>query len=119
MKILLDNCVWGGAQAALADAGHDVEWVGDWEQDPGDEQILAHATLEGRALVTLDKDFGELAILRRQTHAGIVRLVNIPAREQGPICVIAFGQYQKELQSGAIVTVERSRVRIRKADSVE
>ncbi len=119
MKILLDNCVWGGARTALADAGHDAGWVGEWEKDPGDEQILAHATLEGRTLVTLDKDFGELAILRRQSHAGIVRLVNIPAREQGPICVIALEQYQKELQAGAIVTVERSRVRIRKADSTE
>ena len=43
MKLLLDTCVWGKAQQALAEAGHDVEWAGDWEEDPGDEEILARA----------------------------------------------------------------------------
>ena len=37
---------------------------GDWEEDPGDEEILAIADSEGRTLVTLDKYFGELAIVR-------------------------------------------------------
>jgi predicted nuclease of predicted toxin-antitoxin system len=60
MKILLDTCVWGGARKTLAAAGHDVEWTGNWPQDPGDDTILAHAYQEGRILVTLDKDFGEL-----------------------------------------------------------
>jgi predicted nuclease of predicted toxin-antitoxin system len=30
----------------------------------GDEQVLARAALEGRVLVTADKDFGELAFRR-------------------------------------------------------
>ena len=30
---------------------------------------------ESRVLVTIDKDFGELAIVRGQAHSGIVRLV--------------------------------------------
>lgn len=60
MKLLLDSCVWGGAVARLRAAGHDVVWSGDWPADPGDEEILAHALAEGRVLVTLDKDFGEL-----------------------------------------------------------
>ena len=61
MKVLLDTCVWGGARGELAGAGHDVVWSGDWPEDPGDEEILATAFREGRVLVTLDKDFGELA----------------------------------------------------------
>ena len=32
---------------------------------------------DGRVLVTLDKDFGELAILHGVAHAGIVRLVGL------------------------------------------
>ena len=68
MKILLDTCVWGGARKTLEAAGHDVEWTGDWPQDPGDDAILAHAFQEGRILVTLGKDFGELAIVFYRPH---------------------------------------------------
>ena len=60
MRILLDTCVSGGARAEIASAGHDVLWTGDRGEDPGDEEILAQAHAEGRVLVTLDKDFGEL-----------------------------------------------------------
>ena len=66
MKVLLDACVWGGAAAVLRSAGHDVEWVGDWSTDPGDEQILATAAAQEQVLVTLDKHIGELAILHRR-----------------------------------------------------
>ena len=74
MKILLDTCVWGGARTNLEVAGHDVIWAGDWPEDPGDEEILARAHKEGRILVTLDKDFGEIAIVHKTKHSGIVRL---------------------------------------------
>lgn len=63
MKVLLDTCVWGGVRAQVEAAGHDVVWAGDWAEDPGDDRILARAYDEHRILVTLDKDFGELAIV--------------------------------------------------------
>jgi predicted nuclease of predicted toxin-antitoxin system len=80
MKVLLDTCVWGKAQDEIAAAEHDVIWAGHWQVDPGDEEILAIAAREKRILVTLDKDFGEPAIVRGLPHAGIIRLVNFPAR---------------------------------------
>jgi predicted nuclease of predicted toxin-antitoxin system len=113
MKILLDTCVWGGARAVLEDAGHDVIWTGDWQQDPGDSEILAYAYRESRILVTLDKDFGELAIVFNRPHSGIVRLVNLPARQQGPVCRSVLVSHGEILQSGAIVTVDSKRIRIR------
>jgi predicted nuclease of predicted toxin-antitoxin system len=113
MNVLLDTCVWGGAKAELLAAGHDVLWTGDLAQDPGDEDILAQAHREQRVLVTLDKDFGELAIRRSLPHFGIVRLVNISARQQGAICQQVLTQYADELTKGAIITVESGRVRIR------
>jgi len=70
------------ARAELTAGGHDVAWVGDWSEDPGDEEILAHAGREQRVLVTLDKDFGELVAVRGTPHSGIVRLVNFAARAQ-------------------------------------
>ena len=64
-------------------------------------------------LVTLDKDFGELAIRRSLPHCGIVRLVSISATRQGAVCQLVLAQYGDELTQGAIVTVEAGRVRIR------
>jgi predicted nuclease of predicted toxin-antitoxin system len=115
MKVLLDTCVWGGSLRELATQGYDVLWAGDWPSDPGDEEILARAHRESRTLVTLDKDFGDLAIIRGMPHCGIVRLVDIPARQQTPHAVAALQRYGAEFQAGAIVTVTTRRVRIRSA----
>lgn len=113
MKLLLDTCVWGGAKAELQASGHDVLWTGELPQDPGDEDILAQAHREQRVLITLDKDFGELAIRRGLPHCGIVRLVNIRAQQQGAVSQQVLTQYGDELIRGAIITVEAGRVRIR------
>ena len=113
MKLLLDACVWGRAPGELAEAGHDVIYAGDRPEDPGDEEILASAFRDGRILITLDKDFGELAIVRAQPHAGIVRLVDIPARQQALACVAVLDRYGTMLASGAIVTVAPGRTRVR------
>lgn len=113
MKLLLDTCVWGGAKAELQAEGHDVLWTGDLAEDPGDEDILAQAHREQRVLITLDKDFGELAVRRNLPHTGIVRLVNMSARQHGAVCQQVLAQYGDELTRGAIVTVEAGRVRIR------
>jgi len=50
---------------------------------PRDEEILTQAQREGRVLVTIDKDFGEVAIVRGIRHSGIVRLVELQAKQQG------------------------------------
>jgi len=113
VKLLLDTCVSGLALHFLKSAGHDVIWSAEWESDPGDEEILLRAHQEKRILVTIDKDFGELVIVRGLQHAGIVRLVGLRAGQQGPVCAEVLARYGAELQTGAIVTAGLSRVRIR------
>jgi predicted nuclease of predicted toxin-antitoxin system len=113
VKLLLDACVWGKAREELAAVGHEVIHAGDWTEDPGDEEILARAYREGRVLITLDKDFGELVIVRAQRHVGIIRLVGIPARRQGAVCAAVLERYEAVLPTGAIVTAEPARVRVR------
>jgi len=113
VKVLLDTCVAGSAREVLQHAGHEVDWVGEWDQDPGDDAILAHAFHEEQVLVTLDKDFGELVFHRRLNHGGIVRLVGFTAANQGPTCRQILDDYGDELNEGAIVTVEPGRVRVR------
>jgi predicted nuclease of predicted toxin-antitoxin system len=113
MKILLDTCIWGGTRRSLEEVGHDVVWSGDWDRDPGDSEILAVAHREGRVLVTLDKDFGELALMRGMPHCGILRLVGFSARQQALACIKVLELHGLELCQGAIVTAEPGRLRIR------
>jgi predicted nuclease of predicted toxin-antitoxin system len=113
MKLLLDACVWGKTQDELRAAGHDVIWVGDWSEDPGDDEILSRAHSEGRILVTLDKDFGELVIVHNMPHSGILRLVGFSARQQATICLQVLNLHGNELQAGAIITAEPGRLRFR------
>jgi predicted nuclease of predicted toxin-antitoxin system len=100
----------------LAEAGHDVDWVGELPEDPGDDAILALAWREQRVLITLDKDFGMLAVIMGRPHAGIIRLVDTPALEQGPASIHILDRYGEELARGALITVEPHRVRIRPRD---
>jgi predicted nuclease of predicted toxin-antitoxin system len=113
MKVLLDTCVWGRAVKELQAAGHDVIYTGNWSEDPGDAQILAFAYNDGRVLVTLDKDFGELAIVHELPHSGIIRLVNMSAKQQAAVCIEVLKRYGNELLAGAIVTAEPGFAKIR------
>lgn len=113
MKVLLDTCLSRTAKESLVASGHNVVWGGDWSEDPGDEAILALALREDRVVVTLDKDFGELAIRRKLPHCGIRRRVGFKASEQGTISQRVLVDHGDDLQKGAIVTAEPGRVRIR------
>lgn len=91
--------------------------MGDWSTDPGDDQILAHAARNAQVLVTLDKDFGELAVALGAAHAGIVRLVDFRYLDQARVCARVIAEHQADLRQTAIVTVERSRTRVRLPDA--
>jgi predicted nuclease of predicted toxin-antitoxin system len=117
MKVMLDTCVWGGALSDLRAVGHEVVGTGDWDEDPGDEEILARAHAEERVMVTLDKDFGEMAVFRKLPHHGIVRLVGFSARQQAAVCLDVLLRHGDEMLTGAIVTAEPGRLRIRPADT--
>jgi predicted nuclease of predicted toxin-antitoxin system len=119
MKLLLDTCIWGGTRKELRSAGHDVIWAGEWPEDPGDDEILERSHREGRVLVTLDKDFGELAIVHGITHSGIIRLVNLASRQQASVCLRVIELHGDELESGAIITAELNKLRIRSPDIQE
>jgi predicted nuclease of predicted toxin-antitoxin system len=98
VKLLLDTCVSGQTALALRQSGHDVIWAGDWKPDPGDENILRAAVAESRVLVTIDKDFGELAIAHGQLHVGMIRLVGFRAKDQGPAIARLVAVYDRDQQ---------------------
>jgi predicted nuclease of predicted toxin-antitoxin system len=113
MKLLLDKCVPSITYQEILKKGHDVDWVRHWPQDPGDREILRVAREAGRILITLDKDFGELAVSAGMAHCGIVLLRKLRIRHQAPRCLEALEQYGQQLQREAIVTVEPGRLRCR------
>lgn len=113
MRVLLDTCVSPRVKTELEPAGHDVVWAGDWTPDPGDEAILHRAWEDNRVLVTLDKDFGELGVLREAPHCGLIRLVNLRARQQGRVCLQILARHGNDLADRAIITAEPGRIRIR------
>ena len=117
MKLLLDACIWPGAATELARHGHDVVWVGDWPTAPGDDEILALAVKENRVVVTLDKDFGELAVVFGHAHSGIIRIVNFQISKYASVCLSAIEDHGEELAEGAIITAEPGRLRVRPAQT--
>src|SRR5687768_1557908 len=49
------------AVEALRQAGYDVVWIRTEAPGIRDSEVLARAMLDGRVLLTFDKDFGDLA----------------------------------------------------------
>ena len=114
MRFLIARC----AGRLLADwhrkQGHDVVESRERGPDPGDRAILDWAAKETRILVTIDTDFGQLIYLENLSHAGLVRLPDVPARERQLIMQDLLTRYETELQDAAIITVRGGRIRISK-----
>ena len=118
-NLLLDSCVGAQVREPLASAGYAVEWVADWPEDPGDASILSHAESYRQIVVTLDKDFGELAVVKGQSHCGIIRLRGLRLRSMGPVLLDVLQRHGDLLRRGALVTVTPERIRIRPAEPSE
>lgn len=112
MRLLVDTCVSPRVVEALRAAGHEAEWVGNWPGSPADEDVLAHAYAQGQVIVTLDKDFGTLAVALGRPHRGIVRIAGWPLSRHAAVVLAVLQQYRPELEAGAVVTASPSRTRI-------
>ena len=107
----LDDCAGDGA-AEPADESVDLP------KTPHHLLIAKEAAPQDEELVlTLDKDFGELAIVRDIPHRGILRLADIRAADPGLAAVAAINAHGAALTKGAVVTVEPGRVRVRPPES--
>jgi predicted nuclease of predicted toxin-antitoxin system len=75
VKFKLDENIGRRGLELLKAAGHDVLTV--WDQDLhgiSDERLFEICVAEGRALVTLDRDFGQITRFPPRTSAGIIVL---------------------------------------------
>jgi predicted nuclease of predicted toxin-antitoxin system len=94
-----------------------VVWIGDLPRDPGDITVLSMAASDRRILVTLDRDFGELAVHQGRPHCGIIRIVDIRVAEQCDLILAILSEHQPALIRGAIVTASAGRIRVRAPDT--
>jgi len=81
VRLLLDECVEFGLAKMLRASGHDVVLMQDVEPGADDGRVLELAAAQDRLLVTVDKDFGDLALRRRRPVPGVV-LVRIPIEQR-------------------------------------
>jgi predicted nuclease of predicted toxin-antitoxin system len=72
VRLLADTNVTTIAVRALRDAGHDVVYVGERQNDPGDIAILREAAETARVLLTKDHDIGALVFRDGAAHSGVV-----------------------------------------------
>jgi predicted nuclease of predicted toxin-antitoxin system len=70
LKFLIDVGVGGGIEIYLREEGYDTKAVREIEPQMEDEEIIRLAVSENRMVVTMDKDFGELAYRSSMKHSG-------------------------------------------------
>jgi predicted nuclease of predicted toxin-antitoxin system len=114
MKFLLDVCCSSHSfRRILVKLGHDVRLVSEADPRASDETVLAMAHEEGCIVITEDKDFGELIAVQRRPHSGIIRFLELSVSGQVAAMQEVMTQHQNELESGSIIVVTRSRIRVR------
>ena len=70
MKFLVDRCAGRRLSEWLRQQSHDVVESRERGPDPGDRVLLGWAAAEGRILITMDKDFGELILPKSNRTVG-------------------------------------------------
>ena len=74
MKFLLDECVGLEVEKFLVQNGHEVINAATEYSGSLDPAILRQAVVQGRVLITNDKDFGDLIFKEGSEHSGVILL---------------------------------------------
>lgn len=117
MNFLIDNALSPRLAAGLRAAGHDAAHVLDYGmQAATDEAVFERAALESRVVVSADTDFGTLLALRETTSPSVIlfRAASLRrADDQLALILRALPSIDAALGRGAIVILERHRLRLR------
>jgi len=114
VKFLIDVCAGGRLSQWLAAQEHEVREVRKRDQTLSDEEVVAWAVEEKRIIITVDKYFGELSVAKGKPHCGIVRLPDVPFLECKYLLSKVIERHSGDLEQGRIITVSRTRIRVRK-----
>jgi predicted nuclease of predicted toxin-antitoxin system len=112
LKLLLDSSVGRAVARRLIADGHDVVAVADRGADPGDAAILEFAAAEGRAIVTIDADFGTLVSRDGAKRVGVLRLMQRRADALATRASELAKVHGDDLEAHAFVTDDGDSVRV-------
>lgn len=114
MRFIVDEGVDTRLAAMLAAAGHDVVEIAAVSPSIDDITIANRAIVEGRILITVDKDFGDLAFRDRLAIPGtiLIRMPGSPLAERAHQLTQAISLHADHLNR-LIVVVERDKIRTR------
>jgi len=113
MRFLADESCDAAVVRALRAAGHDIKAVADTLRGVTDRAVLDTALLEGRLLLTEDKDFGDLVFAAGAPAIGVL-LLRYPssARSGLPQAVLDVVAALPAELPGSFVVIEPAGVRV-------
>lgn len=117
MKLLLDQGLPRQSCQLLQSAGFDAVHVGDIGLSSAeDAEILSRARQEDRVVVTLDADFHALLALSGLTSPSVirVRIEGLQADRLAALLLDVIRECDNPLSAGAMVTVQPTRIRVRR-----
>ncbi|KAM3111175.1 DUF5615 family PIN-like protein [Phormidesmis sp. 146-33] len=117
MKLLLDQGLPLSAAALLRDADIDTIHVGEiGMSETEDADIIQRARDEERVVVTLDADFHALLALDVATTPSVIRIriERLRAQALTALLLTVISECGEDLEQGSAITVEPSRIRIRR-----
>jgi predicted nuclease of predicted toxin-antitoxin system len=115
MKLLLDQGLPRSAATLLRDKGIDTIHVSEVGMSKAeDAKIIKWAQQEGSVVATLDADFHVLLALDAATSPSVIRVDKLQAQALTDLLLMVIDECANELEQGAAVTVEPSRIRIRR-----
>jgi predicted nuclease of predicted toxin-antitoxin system len=122
MKLLLDQGLPRSAATLLSEAGIDTIHVAEIGLSAADDRdILQRARDDERVVVTLDADFHALLALSAATSPSVIRIriERLRAQALTNLLLTVLGEVVEDLEQGVVVTVEPSRVRMRRLPLVK
>ena len=117
MKLLLDQGLPLSAAALLRDAGFDTVHVGEIGMaEAEDSAIIQKAREDGRVVATLDADFHTLLALDMAVTPSVIRIriERLRARALTDLLLKVITECADSIKQGSAITVEPSRIRIRR-----
>jgi predicted nuclease of predicted toxin-antitoxin system len=115
MRIVADENLAYRMIKALRNEGFEVLSIEEDTPSIPDDNVLSVAVKEDALLITEDKDFGDLVMLHKLPHRGIllIRLAGVETDEKVIRTLEVIRTYGEELQ-GSFTVLDARRVRLRK-----
>ncbi|MEW6357173.1 MAG: DUF5615 family PIN-like protein [Planctomycetota bacterium] len=117
MRFIVDVNVGRRIANFLVQEGHDAVWVGDLGQELPDTAILEMGFRDRRVILTIDKDFENLAFRRRLPFFAIVRLPSEPYPQTRSRLTDLLREHANDISPGNVVCVTSAGVRVRHGSS--